>query len=276
MKVIHTVPELPPSARDLIECLYDADSDGDSDSDVTRIWRDLLSSPTMNSIWRALKKSARNARLPDDWPRYFMMLVSGVFVDVMVVNPPARQRTDVERREWLKATLLHTRALAGLLSDGEVNCGLLDSELLPDAEMVRFLQLLGIPADPSKPEIDVGRGLSSEDRRRAGIPVDGYELHEARINVLVYLSDALRALETTLAQGIESAGPVRKPRDERAPRASFIFRFSRAVADMGIHMSDAHLADLCSLVLNDETITRSLVNRFRFKPSTRRLLRASA
>lgn len=273
MTAIHTVSELPPSARVAIEWLDDADS---RDSRLAQIYSELLCSPVMNPIWRALKKSAARARLPDDWPIYFIMLVTGRFVDVMVVNPPNKQRTDAERIAWLKATLLHTRALAKLLSDGEVNFGLLDSEVLPDDEMVRFLRMLGVPADPSKPEIDVERGLSSEARRRAGIPVDGYELNEARINIFVRIHDALHVLETTLARGIESAGPIRKPRDEHAPRASFIFRLSQSIADMGIHISDSHLADLCSLVLNDETITRSLVNRFRFKPSTRQLLHASA
>ena len=270
MAAIRTVSELPPNARQAIKWIDDLDP-----GDVTRIIRALICSPTMNPIWRALKKSARTARLPDDWPAYFILTITGTFVDVMVVNPPKQQRTDAERRTWLNATLLHTRALAKLLANGEVNFGLLDGELLPDDQMVRFLGLLGVVADPSKAGIEVGRVLKREDRRRAGIPVDGYELDEARRNVFVYLDDALRALEAALVNGIESAGPIRKPRDDRAPRASFVFRLSRAIAEMGVHLSDSHVADLCGLVLNDDTITRSLVNRFRFRAAAREPLRPS-
>lgn len=72
---------------------------------------------------------------------------------------------------------------------------------------------------------------------------------------------------------VEPARAVRKPKDEKAPRAEFIERVTKKLHDLGLHLSNEAIAALCIVVHDDESVTPSLVSRFRYRTNQLHVVR---
>lgn len=71
---------------------------------------------------------------------------------------------------------------------------------------------------------------------------------------------------------VEPARAVRKPKDEKAPRAEFIERVTKKLHDLQLHLTDSVIADLCAVVQDDDSVTPSLVSKFRYRANPLRLV----
>lgn len=149
---------------------------------------------------------------------------------------------------------------------------MLAGALTNEEPLRHFLTLIGVKyeADAGKhgrwaSKSGCGCSLSPEQRRRDGIPLDRWEFDRARNALGFSIDDVLEGFEKHLAGSFRTTGRIKKPRDPKAARAVFISTVSEMILSQQLKISDATLADLCSVLLQDEHITPSLVNRFKCK-----------
>jgi|SRR5690606_7727128 len=135
------------------------------------------------------------------------------------------------------------------------------------------MTLIGVKYDPDAASkghyvSDAGCGcsLSPEERRREGIPVDKWEFDRARKALSFSIDDVLDSFSEQLSAGVDSAGPIKKPRDRKAKRAAFISNITELLTQqLQLKLTDAIVAELCCVITEDESITPSLVSRFKYR-----------
>lgn len=281
---------------------------GSSDQDsASATYLRLASDDNMIGVWAALKKAdaKREQRFSGlDWTLLLVHVHTAWFRSLG--RSEFEFMTNQERERWLSDTRATVKKLRGLINS--VKGGYLADDpglhypLEANGEpLIHFLRLLGVKydsdADSNKRnamldmitkravaskaakkrlERTVTRGPAADLRKR-GIAVNTWEFDRARSALSFTIDDALRTFEAQLAAGVESAGPIRKPRDAKAWRAVFIYKVSQCLSEeFGLHIPDAPLADLCVVITEDDNITPSLVNRFRFRSARAKRLSAQS
>src|SRR5690606_32586311 len=95
---------------------------------------------------------------------------------------------------------------------------------------------------------------------------DLWEFDRARKALSFSIDDVLDSFSQQLSAGVDSDGPIKKPRDRKAKRAAFISNITELLTQqLQLKLTDAIVAELCCVITEDESITPSLVSRFKYR-----------
>lgn len=257
MKAMRPVPSCPPFLRPLAKDAVD--------DEVSALVRRLLCDLEMEDVWRRLV----SADIGDaGLARAFAAMMGRRFIPEEA--PEFAKLSNRERIIWLNETRRTVEKLLELLGQSPILRAENILVSLPNERMKRFLSVLSVDVatKPTIPPMEVnGRWTIDEwtlSRATQGLPD------------LFTLSDALRAFADELAEGVTSTGTVSKPRDAKAARANYILTVSGLLANcLGQELPDETLAALVRVALEDESVTPSLVNKFRSRNGPRETIGAA-
>lgn len=190
--------------------------------------------------------------------------VSMVFVHSLfspVDSSKFEKMTNAERRRWLKRTRDAAECLRDLLCDSPGFSAENVIQAIPPDGMRWFLGCLSV-----KVTDDESCDLGSVRADGKNWLITDWTLSRAQEGTNpLSLVELLDTLITQIEGGVPSTQTIKKPRDAKAFRASYILRITEGLNAAPFHLTDDQVATVARVMLEDEAITPAIANRFRWR-----------